>query len=279
MIPIQSKFPLERVDVFISVCRSVGELKNMSVAVDNNAMINNIATISANNDAFIGGLISEAYDKIGLNGLLTIEDSKTVETYIEVLEGAEIPCGWTAKEFVTDNDKMLTVYENPNIMVLDYEVKSFKQLEPILNKISASDAVSTPLIIVARGFDGEPFNTMVVNRVRNKIPVCLVKAPTAYQKESFIDLAALTGANVICDEAGLKIENTELSDFGTCKKIIISNKNTLIIGGNTNKEAIEQIKHEIGVQRNDTSNDLLKEILDNRVARLTGSVAVIYVGG
>ncbi len=258
----------------------VDNLKRMSVPVTTNEMIKSVATISANNDTEIGELIANAYDKIGLNGLLTIEDSKTIDSYVVVTDGAEMPRGYVSDKFVTHPEKMQVIYENPMILVLDYEVKMLKELEPIMNEIAqTAQGFSRPWIIVARGFDGEVHNTMVVNKLKNGVKICLVCAPSAYQKEALQDIAALTGATLICDENGVKVEHATIEDMGTCDKIVVSKFSTMILGGDTDKDALDQIKKEITLQMSETGNAQLKDILEKRLARLTGSIGVLYVGG
>lgn len=258
----------------------VDNLKKIAVPVRDNATIKNVATISANNDTEIGGLIAEAYDKIGHNGLLTIDDSKTIDTYVKTMEGSEFARGYASDKFVNNAEKMEVVFENPLIFVIDYEIKTLIEVEPVLKQIAESaDSFSRPFVIIARGFEGEVYNTMIVNKLKNGVKVCLVCAPTAYQREAMRDVACLTGAKLICDESGLKPEHTMFNDAGTCDKIVISKASTLIIGGKSDLDELEQIKKEIAIEREGTSNELLKEILDKRLARLSGSIGVIYVGG
>lgn len=258
----------------------VDNLKKIATPVRANATIKNVATISANNDAEIGGLIAAVYDKIGHRGLLTIEDSKTIETYIKVMDGSEMPRGYASDKFVTNPDKMEVVYENPSIFVFDYEIKTLREIEPLMKQIYESEAsFSKPIILIARGFDGEVFNTMIVNKVKNGVKICLVCAPTSYQREALRDVACLTGAKLISDEGGLKPEHAMYADHGSCEKIIISKSSTLILKGATDKEELEFIKKEINLELGSTTNDQLKEILEKRLARLSGAIGVIYVGG
>jgi chaperonin GroEL len=190
-----------------------------------------------------------------------------------------MPRGYASDKFVTNPEKMEVVYEKPSIYVIDYELKTFREIESLLGQIKDTDGFSKPLIIIARGFDGELFNTMIVNKVKNGVKVCLICAPTQYQREAMRDIACLTGAKLICDEAGLKPEHTMYADAGTCEKIIVSKFSTLILGGNTDLVDLEQIKQEINLEISSTSNEQLKEILEKRLARLSGSIGVIYVGG
>lgn len=258
----------------------VDTLKKIAIPVKDNATIKNVATISSNNDEEIGGLIANVYDKIGLGGLLTIEDSKTIETYIKTMDGSEMPRGYASDKFVTNPEKMEVVYENPSIFVFDYELKTLREIEPLMKQIFESEAsFSKAIVMIARGFDGEVFNTMIVNKVKNGVKICLVCAPTSYQKEALRDIACLTGATLITDEAGLKVENTSYDDQGTCEKIIISKSSTLVLNGETDLLELEQIKKEIELELSGTSNDQLKDILQKRLARLSGSIGVIYVGG
>lgn len=255
-------------------------LKEISIPVSDNSMLRSVATISANNDIEIGEKIAEAYSKIGNDGLLTIEKSHTVETYITITEGAEMPRGYANDKFVTDTAKMQVVYENPLIFVADYEIKTVKELEPLLISVSQEhNFTTTPLIIIAKGFEGEPYNTMIVNKVKNGAKFCLIEAPNMYQKEALVDISTLTGAKLISDDIGKKVEHATLSDLGTCKKIVVSKTSTLILEGAGDKSELELLKIQISNQIDDTDNAQLKEILQKRLARLSGSIGVIYVGG
>lgn len=263
-----------------AVASIVSSLNAMATPVKDNDTIRSVATISANNDHGIGHLIATAYKKIGLGGLLTIEDSKTIDTYVKTMDGSEFPNGYASDKFVNVPEKMEVVYDNPLVFVIDYEIKTLREIEPLLKSIAESEeSFSRPFVIIAKGFDGEVYNTMIVNKLKNGVKVCLICAPTAYQREAMRDVACLTGATLICDEGGKKPEQASYDHHGVCKKIIVSKKNALIIEGNTDLVEIEKIKGEISHERSETSNELLKEILDKRLARLSGAIGVIYVGG
>lgn len=263
-----------------AVAKVVENLKSIAIPVSDKDMLNSVATISANNDSEIGGMLADAYDKIGHNGLLTIEKSFTMDTYVEVIEGSEYGKGWENDKFVTDDKKMEAIYEDPLIFVFDYEIKSVKEIEPFLMDVSKiHDFRTKPCIIVAHGFEGEPYNTMVVNKIRNGAKFCLIGAPTSYRKEALRDLAVLTGATLICDEFGMKVEQARLEHAGTCKKIVVSKSSTIIQQGDYNKETFDALIGHVTQLRDNEANPTLKDIWDKRLARLSGSIGVIYVGG
>jgi len=265
----------------LAVNAIVEALKSISIPVKDNDTLKSVATISANNDELIGSKIAEAYEKIGKNGILTIERSHTVDTYVTVMEGSEMVRGYSNDKFVTNQAKMTVEYDNPLIMVIDYEIHTIKELIPLMEDFSkVYDFRNQPLIIIARGFDGEPHNTMVVNKLKNGAKVCLIEAPNAYQKEALIDIATLTGATLIEDAMGLKPEHSRVIHLGSCKRIVVSKTSTLIIEGGGEKASIEELKSSIQKIIDESEGNLQKkDIYERRLARLSGSIGVIYVGG
>ncbi len=249
----------------IAVEAVTDKLEGMSVAVDS-TMIESVATISANNDAEIGKKIGEAYSKIGKNGLLTIQDSGTIETYIKVVEGAEMIRGFDNEKFATNLEKMLVEYESPLILVVDYEIKTLKELLPLIQDLQKKEVnlAVTPLVIIARGYEGEPYNTLLGNKINNGMKICLLNAPASYQKEALTDVAAIVGAKLISDDNGVKVEHATVSDLGTCKKFVSSKYSTTFQEGGGKKEDIELIKKQIEKQIEETDNSQLKEILEKR---------------
>lgn len=263
-----------------AVSSIVKSLKEMSIEVTDNAVIKNIATTSANNDEEIGGKLAEAYEKIGKKGLLTIEKSKTSETYVTIMEGAEMQRGYANDKFVNNPSKMLVEYENPYILVCNYELHTIKEIEGFMKDFApVHDLTTTPLIVIAKGFEGEVHNTFVVNTVQHGAKMCLIEAPGMYPKEALIDIATLTGATLITDEAGLKMEHARTIHLGRCKKITVSKSNTMVLGGAGDKETVEGLKKHIQLLIDTTDKPEVKEVHEKRLARLSGSIGVIYVGG
>lgn len=266
-----------------AVTSIVNSLKEMAIPITDNATLKSVATIAANNDEEIGGKLADAYEKIGSKGLLTIEKSKTPETYVVIKDGSEMQSGYSNDKFVTNTEKMIVEYNDPLILVVNYEIKTMKSLHPFLidfTKVYGENGFREhPLIIIAKGFDGEPYNTFVVNKEKGGNKVCLIQAPNAYQIEALTDIATITGAKLISDDRGLKIESAMASDLGKCQKIVISKSSTLITEGAGDKAKIESLKARITQEMEATENVQLKEILENRLARLSGSIGIIYVGG
>lgn len=257
------------------------QLKAIAAPVNDNEMIKSIATVSANNDIELGGLIAELYSKIGNDVKIEIEKSPTFKTYTKTKDGAEISAGYVNEGFVTDRVKKEYVCENPYILVLDYEVKNMKQVEPFFQNLLNREVNLTTqgVVIVANGFEGEFYNTMLVNKMRYNFKVCLVQSPSAYQKEFLKDISTLTGATLICDEVGMKIENASFEHLGSCEKIIVTKYPTVIVGGAGTKESVDFLKASIKTDIDNTENPEVKNILEKRLARLSGSIGVICVGG
>jgi chaperonin GroEL len=256
-----------------------GELKSIAIPVDDNEKIKNIATVSANNDTAIGDLIADAYSKIGNEGLLLIEESGTIDTFIEVVEGVEIARGYISPHFANNKEKMQANYENPLFLVTDYDIKTMKEIAPIFAKMSEKGWVQRGIIIFAQDYQGEVFSSMVQNNAVGNTRVVLAKAPAQYRKETLEDIAVVTGATMISDEAGIKMENIQLEHLGSSDKVIVGQEFTRIIGGHGKKESVDELKHAVKTQMDDMKNPELKEVWRKRLGRISANVGIIKVGG
>lgn len=253
-------------------------LKELSIDIgDDNDKIRDIATTSANNDSEIGNYIADAYKKIGKNGLLMIENSSTIHTSIEVIEGYEMPRGYISPDFATDEKKRAN-HQKALVLVTDYTIHTMKELVPLLNQMEKANMLSHPLIIIAQDYDGEFYSSMLINHRNGTVRNCLVKAPGAYRKEHLEDIAIMTGATVIRDEDGLKVINASLSHLGSAEKIIVSEYTTTVIGGGGKKDKIENLKNTVSVQLQEMKDEQLKPVWEKRLAKISGSIAVIKVG-
>jgi chaperonin GroEL len=255
----------------------VAKLKEMSKQIKTNEEISQVGTISGNNDAEIGKLLAEAMDKVGTEGVITIEESKTAETTLDVVEGMQFDRGYLSPYFVTNPEKMEVAFDNPNILITDKKISNMKELLPILEK-----AVQTgrPLLIIAEDVEGEALTTLVVNKLRSTLNVAAVKAPGFgdRRKEMLKDLAALTGGEVISEELGMSLETAELAHLGTAKRVTIDKENTTVVDGAGDKAAVDARVSQIKAQIAETSSDYDKEKLQERLAKLAGGVAVVNVG-
>ena len=261
-----------------AVAEVVNALKKMSVKVDgDNEKIKQVATISANNDGTIGGLIAEAMGKVKQEGVITVEDAKGINTYVDVVEGMQFDRGYISPYFVTNTEKMEAVYENPYILIYDKKISVMKDLLPVLEKTLQT---GRPLIIIAEDIDGEALATLVVNRLRGSLKVAAVKAPGFgdRRKEMLEDIAILTGGTVISEEKGYKLEDANLQMLGQADKVSINKDNTTIVNGHGAKKDIEARTAQIKAQIKTTTSDYDREKLQERLAKLAGGVAVIYVG-
>lgn len=261
-----------------AVVEVVKALKEQSQKVgDSNDKIKQVASISANNDLYIGGLIAEAMSKVKQEGVITIEEAKGIETYVDVVEGMQFDRGYISPYFVTDSEKMEAVYENPFILIYDKKISVMKDLLPILEK---SMQAGKPLIIIAEDVEGEALATLVVNRLRGSLKVAAVKAPGFgdRRKEMLEDLAVLTGGTVISEEKGYRLEDATLDMLGEAEKVSIGKENTTIVSGRGAKENIEARVAQIKKHIETSTSDYDKEKLQERLAKLAGGVAVIYVG-
>ena len=251
--------------------------ENAEIVDDNYDKIEQVATVSANNDPEIGKLIADAMRKVSKDDVITIEESKSRDTYINVVEGMQFDRGYLSGYFVTDSDKMECVMENPYILIYDKKISNIKDFLPILQPAAES---GRPLLVIAEDVDSEALTTLVVNRLRGGLKICAVKAPGFgdRRKAMLEDIAVLTGGVVISEEKGLKLEQATLEMLGTCDKVTVSKDNTTIVNGAGEKEniadRIAQIKNEIA----NTTSTYDKEKLQERLAKMSGGVAVLYVG-
>jgi len=261
-----------------AVGKVVASIKAQSREIgDDNKKIEQVATISANNDASIGSLISEAMSKVKKEGVITIEEAKTSETTIEMVEGMQFDRGYISPYFVTDTEKMEAVLENPYILIHDKKISTMKDLLPILE---TTVQTGKPLLIISEDVDGEALATLVVNKLRGSLRIAAVKAPGFgdRRKEMLEDIAILTGGTVISEEKGLKLEGATLDMLGSAEKITIDKENTTIVNGAGDKKLIDGRVGQIKKQIENTTSDYDREKLQERLAKLAGGVAVIYVG-
>ena len=252
------------------------ELKKMSKPVSGN-MVAQVGTISANNDETIGKIIADAMDKVGKDGVITVEEAKTLETSLEVVEGMQFDRGYLSAYFVTDPERMEVVLENPVILIHEKKISSMKELLPVLEQVAR---LSRPLLIIAEDIEGEALATLVVNKLRGTLQAAAVKAPGFgdRRKAMLEDIATLTGGKAITEDLGLKLENIKIEDLGKAKKITIDKDNTTIIEGAGSSAAIEGRVKQLRTQVEDTTSDYDREKLQERLAKLVGGVAVIKVG-
>lgn len=261
-----------------AVAKVVESLKEQSEIVGENVeKIQQVATISANNDSNIGTLIADAMSKVKKEGVITVEDSKGIETYVDVVEGMQFDRGYISPYFVTDTEKMEAVYDNPFILIYDKKVSVMKDLLPVLEKTLQTGRA---LLIIAEDIDSEALATLVVNRLRGSLKVVAVKAPGFgdRRKEMLEDIAILTGGTVISEEKGYKLEDATLAELGSCDKITITKDNTTIVNGQGDKEMIQARAAQIKAQIATTTSDYDREKLQERLAKIAGGVAVIHVG-
>jgi chaperonin GroEL len=261
-----------------AVIKVVESLKAQSQNVgDDYAKIESVAKVSANNDDAIGKLIAEAMEKVHKEGVITIEQSKGTETYVDVVEGMQFDRGYISPYFVTDTEKMAAELDNPFILIHDKKISTMKDLLPVLEQTAQS---GRPLLIIAEDVDGEALATLVVNRLRGALKVAAVKAPGFgdRRKEMLEDIAVLTGGNVITEEKGMKLEQTTLDMLGIAEKVTIDKENTIIVGGHGDGDIIKARVNMIKKQIELTTSDYDREKLQERLAKLAGGVAVIYVG-
>ena len=261
-----------------AVIAAVGKLNEMTQAVgDDNSKIEQVATISANNDSTIGKLIAEAMKKVGKDGVITVEEAKGTETTVDVVEGMQFDRGYLSPYFVTNTEKMEADLENAFVLIYDKKISSMKDLLPVLEKVVQT---GKPLVIIAEDIDGEALATLVVNRIRGALKIAAVKAPGFgdRRKEMLQDLAILTGGSVISEEQGRKLDDATIEDLGRAEKITINKDNTTIVNGAGDKAAIASRVSQIKVQIENTTSDYDREKLQERLAKLSGGVAVLYIG-
>ena len=239
--------------------------------------IHQVASISANNDDTIGSLITEAFEKVGKEGVITVEEAKGTETYVDIVEGMQFDRGYLSPYFVTDSEKMEADLESPYILLYDKKISSMKDLLPVLEPVAQT---GKPLLIIAEDVDGEALATLVVNKLRGALKIAAVKAPGFgdRRKAMLEDIAILTGGTVISEERGYTLENTTLEMLGTAEKVTIDKDNTTVVNGAGTAEAIEGRVGQIKSQIENSTSDYDKEKLQERLAKLSGGVAVLYVG-
>ena len=256
----------------------VDDLGKQSKEVGNSSeKIKQVASISANNDDVIGDLIAKAFGKVGKEGVITVEEAKGTETYVDIVEGMQFDRGYLSPYFVTNSDKMITDLENPYILLYDKKVSTMKDLLPVLEPVAQS---GKPLLIIAEDVDGEALATLVVNKLRGSLKIAAVKAPGFgdRRKAMLEDIAILTGGTVISEERGFTLENTTLEMLGTAERVTIDKDNTTVVNGAGDKSLIKNRVNQIKAQIETTTSDYDKEKLQERLAKLAGGVAVLYVG-
>ncbi|WP_209402193.1 chaperonin GroEL [Pseudozobellia sp. WGM2] len=244
---------------------------------DSSEKIKQVASISANNDETIGELISEAFGKVGKEGVITVEEAKGTDTYVDVVEGMQFDRGYLSPYFVTDSEKMTADLENPYILLFDKKISAMKDLLPVLEPVAQS---GKPLLIIAEDVDGEALATLVVNKLRGSLKIAAVKAPGFgdRRKAMLEDIAILTGGTVISEERGFSLDNTTIDMLGTCEKVTIDKDNTTVVNGGGVQKDIKSRVNQIKSQIETTTSDYDKEKLQERLAKLAGGVAVLYVG-
>merc|ERR1712054_649044 len=235
------------------------------------------ASISANNDENIGGLITEAFEKVGNDGVITVEEAKGTETEVKTVEGMQFDRGYLSPYFVTNAEKMITELETPYILIYDKKITNMKDLLPVLEPVAQS---GKPLLIIAEDVEGEALATLVVNKLRGSLKIAAVKAPGFgdRRKAMLEDIAILTGGTVISEERGFTLENTTIEMLGTAEKVTIDKDNTTVVNGAGETEMIQGRVNQIKSQIETTTSDYDKEKLQERLAKLSGGVAVLYVG-
>lgn len=261
-----------------AVAKIVENLQSQSKEVgDSNEKIQQVASISANNDNTIGALIAEAMGKVKKEGVITVEEAKGTDTYVDVVEGMQFDRGYLSPYFVTDSDKMVTEMESPYILIYDKKISNMKELLSVLEPVAQS---GKPLLIIAEDLDGEALATLVVNKIRGSLKVAAVKAPGFgdRRKAMLEDIAILTGGTVISEERGYKLENATIEMLGTCEKVSIDKDNTIVVNGAGEADDIKARVNQIRAQIETTTSDYDKEKLQERLAKLAGGVAVLYVG-
>ncbi|MBP6670759.1 MAG: chaperonin GroEL, partial [Gemmatimonadales bacterium] len=252
-------------------------LKRISTPSAGKKEIAQVGTISANNDHEIGKLIADAMEKVGKDGVITVEEAKGLETTLETVDGMQFDRGYLSPYFVTDPEKMEAVLEDGYILIHDKKISAMKELLPVLEKIAQT---GKPLLIIAEDVEGEALATLVVNKLRGTLKVCAVKAPGFgdRRKEMLVDIAKLTGGKVISEEVGFKLENAVLADLGRAKRIVVDKDNTTVVDGKGKDDDIQGRIAEIKVAIDKSTSDYDREKLQERLAKLSGGVAVIHVG-
>jgi len=260
-----------------AVIATVKELHNMSKPCADHKEIAQVGTVSANSDESIGSIIAESMEKVGKEGVITVEEGKTLDNELEVVEGMQFDRGYLSPYFINDQDAMQTDMENPLILIHDKKISNIRDMLPVLE---ATAKASRPLLVIAEDVDGEALATLVVNNIRGIVKVCAVKAPGFgdRRKAMLQDLAILTGGQVISEEVGMSLESCSLDDLGSAKRVQVTKENTTVIDGGGSKDDIEGRVNQVRVQIEEATSDYDKEKMQERVAKLAGGVAVIKVG-
>jgi chaperonin GroEL len=255
----------------------VAELERMSKKVKSKEELMNVATVSANNDREIGRLISEAMEQVGQDGVVTVEESKTLQTELDIVEGMQFDRGYLSPYFVTNPDRMEAILDEPFILLYEKKISAMRDLLPLLEQTAGAGRA---LLIIAEDIDGDALATLVVNRLRGTIKVCAVKAPAFGDRRKAIleDLATLTGGTVITEDLGIKLENVTIDDLGTAKRVIVDKENTTVVEGGGDRKAVQGRVATIRRQIEETTSDYDREKLQERLAKLAGGVAVVRVG-
>ncbi len=270
--PIEIKRGMDK-----AVNLAVEEIQKNAKEVKGTEEVQHVATVSANNDSEIGEILASAIQKVGKDGVITVEESKTMETTTDYVEGMQFDRGYISSYFVTDRERMETVFDDPYILITDKKIASMKDLLPLLEKVAQS---GKPLVIIAEDLEGEALATLIVNALRGTLKTCAVKAPGFgdRRKAMLEDIAILTGGQVITEELGLKLETAELEQLGQAKSVKIDKENTTIVDGAGNSKDIKDRVSEIKAQIEESSSDYDSEKLKERLAKLSGGVAVINIG-
>ncbi len=260
-----------------AVVKVVDKLKEMSEEVKEQKEIAQVGTISANGDETIGNIIAEAMEKVGKDGVITVEEAKGLETTLELVEGMQFDRGYLSPYFITDADRMEVVLDEPLILLNEKKISNMKELLPILEQVAR---MGKPLLIIAEDVEGEALATLVLNKIRGTLQVAAVKAPGFgdRRKAMLQDIAILTGGQVVSEDLGLKLENVSLNDLGTAKRVVIDKDNTTIVDGGGSKDDIQARIRQLKQQAEETTSDYDREKLQERIAKLVGGVAVIHVG-
>ena len=261
----------------IATDQVVAELERMSKKIKSKEELTNVATVSANNDPHIGQLISEAMDKVGKDGVVTVEESRTLQTELDIVEGMQFDRGYLSPYFVTNPDRMEAILDEPYILLYEKKISAIRDLLPLLEQTAGSGRA---LLIVAEDIEGDALATLVVNRLRGTIKVCAVKAPAFGDRRKAIleDLAILTGGKVISEDLGIKLDSVTLGDLGTAKRVIVDKETTTIVEGGGDTRAVQGRVATIRKQIEETTSDYDREKLQERLAKLAGGVAVVKVG-
>ena len=272
MTPIELKRGMDK-----AVSIAVEEIKKNAKEVKGSEDVSHVATVSANNDPEIGGILASAIEKVGKDGVITVEESKTMETTTDFVEGMQFDRGYISSYFVTDRDRMETSYNDPFILIHDKKISNMKDMLPLLEKVAQTGKA---LVIICEDMDGEALATLIVNNIRGTLKTVAVKAPGFgdRRKAMLEDIAILTGGQVITEDLGLKLETTELDQLGTAKSVKIDKDNTTIVDGAGNPKAIKDRVAEIKTQIDAATSDYDKDKLKERLAKLSGGVAVINIG-